>query len=123
MPRIFGREPALWLALVAVAVKLVSAFGIQVTTDQQSVINALAAATVGLAVAVMTHDGTSAAVLGLVQAAVALAVGFGLHWSADLQATVMSAAAALVAMFIRTQVTAKTSASDLTRGARPTAVS
>jgi nicotinamide riboside transporter PnuC len=106
MPRIFGREPALWLALVAVGVKLLTAFGLDVSADQQSVINAVAAAFVGVVVAVMVHDGISAAVLGLVQSAVALAVGFGLDWSADQQAVVMSAAAAIVGMFVRTQVTA-----------------
>jgi hypothetical protein len=107
MPKLFGREPALWLALVAVGVKLLTAFGLDVSTNQQAVINAAAAAIVGLIVAVLVHDGVSAAVLGLVQAGIALAVGFGLHWSADQQAVVMSAAAALVAMFVRTQVTAK----------------
>jgi hypothetical protein len=106
MPRIFGREPALWLALVAVGVKLATAFGLDVSTGQQAVINAAAAAVVGLVVAFLVHDGVSAAILGLVQAAVALAVGFGLDWSADQQAVVMSASAALVAMFVRTQVTA-----------------
>jgi hypothetical protein len=106
MPKIFGREPALWLALVAVGVKCLTAFGLDVSTDQQAVINAAAAAIVGLVVAVMVHDGISAAVLGLVQGGLALAVGFGLDWSADQQAVVMSAAAALVAMFVRTQVTA-----------------
>jgi hypothetical protein len=106
MPKIFGREPALWLALVAVGVKLLTAFGLDVSTDQQAVINAVAAAVVGLTVAVMVHDGVSSAVLGLLQAVVALAVGFGLHLSADQQAVIMSAAAAVVAMFVRTQVTA-----------------
>jgi hypothetical protein len=104
--RIFGREPALWLALVAVGVKLATAFGLDLSCGQQAVINAAAAAIVGLVVAVMVHDGISSAVLGLVQAALALAVGFGLDWSADQQAVVMSASAALVAMFVRTQVTA-----------------
>jgi hypothetical protein len=107
MPKILGREPALWLALVAVGVKCLTAFGLDVSTDQQAVINACAAAIVGVVVAVMVHDGVSAAVLGLVQAGIALAVGFGLHWSADQQAVVMSASAALVGMFVRTQVTAK----------------
>jgi hypothetical protein len=104
--KIFGREPALWLALVAVAVKLATAFGLDLSSGQQAVVNAAAAAIVGLVVAVMVHDGISAAVLGLAQAALALAVGFGLDWSAGQQAVVMSAAAALVAMFVRTQVTA-----------------
>jgi hypothetical protein len=108
MPKIFGREPALWLALVAVLVKTGSAFGLNVSVDQQAVINAAAAAIVGLIVAVTVHDGLNAAILGTVQAVLALAVGFGLHWSADQQAVVMSLAAAIVAAFVRTQVTAPT---------------
>ena len=105
-PTFFGREPALWLALVAVAVKLATAFGLNLSTDQQAVVNAVAAALAGLIVAVMVHDGIAAAVLGFVQTALALAVGFGLNWSADRQAVIMSFAAAIVAMFVRTQVTA-----------------
>ncbi|OKJ06831.1 hypothetical protein [Kitasatospora sp. CB01950] len=104
--RIFGREPALWLALVAVVVKLGAAFGLSVSPEQQALINAAAAAGVGLVVALVVHDGRGAAVLGLVQAALALAVGYGLHWSADQQAVALSAVAALVAMWTRTQVTA-----------------
>lgn len=104
--RIFGREPALWLALIAVAVKLSTAFGLDLSDGQQATINAVAAAVAGLLVAVSTHDGISAAALGLLQAGLALAVGFGLHWSPEQQATVMSFAAAIAAMWTRTQVTA-----------------
>ncbi|WP_052397244.1 hypothetical protein [Streptomyces sp. NRRL F-5123] len=104
--KIFGREPALWLALIAVTVKLIAAFGVNVSGDQQAVINTVAAAAVGILVAATTHDGLGAAVLNFVQAGIAAAVGFGLDWSADRQAVVMSAAAAIVAMWTRTQVTA-----------------
>lgn len=106
MRMIFRREPALWLALIAVFVKTLSAFGLDVSVDQQSLINAGAAAAVGLIVAAMVHDGVGAALLGVVQAVIALAVGFGLGWSADRQAVVMSLVAAVVAMWTRTQVTA-----------------
>jgi hypothetical protein len=104
--RIFGREPALWLALIAVAVKLIAAFGVNVTADQQAVINTVAAAAVGILIAVSTHDGLGAAVLNFVQAGLAAAVGFGLDWSADRQAVVLSFVSAVVAMWTRTQVTA-----------------
>jgi hypothetical protein len=104
--KIFGREPAAWLALIAVAVKLSTAFGLDLTDGQQAAVNAIAAALVGLLVAVSVHDGIGAAVIGFVQAAVALAVGFGLHWSPEQQAVVLSFASALVAMWTRTQVTA-----------------
>lgn len=109
--RYINREPAAWLALVAVAVKLLAAFGVGITADQQAVVNAVAAAAVGLLIAVMAHDALAAPIYGLAQAALALAVGFGLHWSADQQALVLSAVQVALAMFLRTQVTAKTPAS------------
>jgi hypothetical protein len=104
--KIFNREPALWLGLVAISVKLLAAFGMDVSTDQQAVINAVAAALVGLILAVVAHDAIGAAVLGFAQAALALAVGFGLDWSAEQQAVTLAAAAAIVAMWDRTQITA-----------------
>lgn len=109
MVKIFGREPAALLALVAVIVKLVAAFGVQLSSDQQSIVNAAAAAAVGLAVAFVAHDALAAPLYGFAQAAFALAVGFGLHWSADQQAVVLSLVQVAIAMFVRTQVTAKTS--------------
>lgn len=115
--KIFGREPAALIALAAVVIKLAAAFGVNLSADQQSVLNAVVAAAVGLVVAVMAHDALAAPIYGLAQAALALAVGFGLHWSADQQALVLSAAQIALAMFLRTQITAKTKAS-MPRSAR-----
>lgn len=112
---IFGREPALWLTLAAVIVKTVCAFGVHVTPDQQAVINACAAALVGLIIAATTGDGIVAAALGFVQAVLALAVGFGLDWSSGQQAVTMSLVAAATAMFVRTQVIAPVTAAQLHR--------
>lgn len=107
--KIFGREPAALLAFVAVVVKLVAAFGVHLTSGQQAVVNAVAAAAVGLVVAGLAHDSLAAPLYGFAQAALALAVGFGLHWSADQQAVVLSFVQVAIAMFLRTQVTAKVS--------------
>ena len=103
---ILKREPAAWLTLIAVVVKLAAAFGLDVSADQQSAINAVAAAAMGLLVAVLAHDGAGAAVIGLAQAALALALGFGLAWCADRPAVVMAAVPVVVGMWDRTQVTA-----------------
>lgn len=105
-----GREPAALLALVAVAVKLVSAFWWHASVVHQAQVNTAAAALVAVGIALAAHDSLGPALLGALQAVLAAAVGFGLHWSADQQALVMSAAAALLAMWTRTQVTAKVSA-------------
>lgn len=104
--RIFRREPAALLAFLAVLIKTLAAFGLNVSTDQQAVINAAAATLVGVIVAYATHDGLSAAILGAAQAVLALAVGFGLDWTADQQAIVMSLIAIGIGMWTRTQVTA-----------------
>jgi hypothetical protein len=109
--KIFGREPALWLALTAAAIKLAAAFLVDLTGDQQAVLNAVAAAAVGLLVAAVVRDGVSAAILGFAQALLALAIGFGLDVTAENQAVIMAFVAAAVGMFERTQVTAPTSAS------------
>lgn len=105
--RIFGREPAVILAFIAVLIKTLAAFGLNVSVDQQAVINAAAAAIVGVIIAFATSDGLSAAVLGLTQAVLALGVGFGLDWNADQQAVVMSLVTVAIAMWTRTQVTAR----------------
>lgn len=104
--KVFGREPALWLALVAIVVKVVSAFIVNVSPEAQTWINTAAAAGMGLIVAIVARDSIGAAVLGFAQAVLALAVGFGLDWSAEQQAVVLSLATAIVGMFDRTQVTA-----------------
>lgn len=106
-----SRDPALYLGLVAVAVKLFSAFLLHVSDDQQTVINAVAAAVAAAIVAtVVRHDGQVAAILGVAQALIALAVGFGLHVSAENQALIMSFLGLLASAFVRTQVVAPVAA-------------
>ncbi len=104
--KFFGREPALILSLIATAIRLFSAFFINLTTEQQAWLNALATAGMGLLIALVVHQGIPAAILGFIQAILALGVGLGLHISAETQAVIMSFVGSLVAMFIRTQVVA-----------------
>ncbi|QKW31416.1 hypothetical protein HUT11_35210 (plasmid) [Streptomyces seoulensis] len=111
--RIFGREPAAWLTVIAVAVKLLAAFGLDVSADQQAAINAVAAAVMGVLVAALVHDGVGAALISFAQAGLALAIGYGLDWSADRQAVVMAAVTVVVGMWDRTQVTAPVPAASV----------
>jgi hypothetical protein len=106
-----SRDPALYLTLVATAVRLVSAFVFNLTDGQQAVLNAAATAIAGLIVALwVRRDGQVAAILGVAQALLALAIGFGLNVSAEMQAVIMSTIGAFAAAFIRTQVVAPVSA-------------
>lgn len=117
--KLFGREPAAVLALVAALVKLASAFWWHATVVQQAQVNTVAACIVAVAVACIVHDGYGAAILGLLQAAMAAAVGFGLHWSAGNQALVMATATAFLAMWTRGQVVAPVAAAALPSAKRP----
>lgn len=112
MPRIFGREPALWAALVNALIYALGAFLLPLSGDQESVLIAAASAVLGVAVAVQVHDGWSAAVLGLAKALLALGLGFGLHWTPEQQAIVLTVVAAVVGMFVRTQASAPVSSSQ-----------
>jgi hypothetical protein len=110
--KVFGREPAIWLAVVAALVYAVDAFVFDLSDGQAALINGAAAAVLGLATAWLTRDGWSAAALGALKALLALALGFGLKLSPDQQAAVLTVAAALVAAFVRTQATAPVRASE-----------
>lgn len=113
--RILGREPAEWLAFVAVCVQLAVGFGLELSDVQQGLINAAATAVMGLLVAAMAaRDQIAAAAGGLLVAGLQLAVGFGLEPFASVeQETIMLAGVALTTLLgfvLRTQVTAPVSA-------------
>jgi hypothetical protein len=108
--KIFGREPAIWLAVVAALVYLVDAFVFDLTDGQAALINGAAVAVLGVVTAFLTRDGWSAAGLGLVKAVLSLALGFGLKLSPDQQLAIMTVATALVAAFVRTQAEAPVTA-------------
>lgn len=102
------REPALLLTLVASAVRLISAFFVDVSAEQQAWINAAATALLSLVVAIwVRREGQVPALLGAVQAVLALAVGYGLNWDAEQQAIFMSFIGGAAALFTRTQVVAR----------------
>lgn len=105
---IFGREPATILALVAALLKVAVAFGVDVSETQMTLINAFAAAAVGVVLLIVLKSGSwYAALLEFAQAGMALTVGFGLDWGVEKQATVMAAVGlALVVLGIRPQVEA-----------------
>ena len=110
--RILGREPSVILGLVAMAVQFVSAFVIEVDQDTQTLINAVAAALVGLIVAFIVGDGAYAALVGLAQAVLALAMNLGLDWSTDKQGAAMLAVTVLGQFWlVRDRVTAPVPAS------------
>jgi hypothetical protein len=119
MLKIFGREPALWAGLINVAVYVLGATVVKLTTNQEAIVIAIAAAVLGVLVALSTHDGVSAAILGFIKAVIALGLGFGLKLSADHTALILSALATFSAMFVRTQATAKVPATPFPAASVP----
>ena len=122
---LFGREPALLLGFAAAALKLLTAFGLDVTDTQQALINTVLAAAVGVWLAIVARNGAwAAALIQLGQAVMAAFVGFGLDWSTEKQATVMATVAALLALFERTQITPPVAVTRLEQPSptKPTAV-
>lgn len=110
---IFGREPALWAGLLNTIVFVLGAYVFHLSAEKEAVLVAVVAAILGVVVAISTHDGVSAAILGLVKAVFSLALGFGGHVSSEHVALWLSLAAAASALFVRTQATAKVSAAQL----------
>jgi hypothetical protein len=105
--KIWGREPALILGLIAAAVQLFSAVVLPLTVEQQGVLNAVAVALVGFATAAaVSAEKAAPAVLGVVQAVLACALAFGLALEPATQGAIMAFATALVSAFVRTQVVA-----------------
>lgn len=103
----FGREPVYILGFIAALLQALSAFGVDLSADTQTLINAVSAAAVGLITAVVLKTGALAAMLvQFAQAVMALCVGLGLDWSADHQSKVMGAIAAFVTLWLRERVTA-----------------
>lgn len=105
--KLFGREPVYILAFVAITLKLSSAYGLDVSAEQQGAIMAVLSLVVAVVNAVVLKTGAAAAaVVNLAQGVLALFLAFGLDLSADQQALWMGVVEAAVALVIRKEVTA-----------------
>jgi hypothetical protein len=103
----FGRDPAVWLGLAAVAAQFLVAWRFDLTEDQQSWVNATATAVMSLALALtVSRDQIVSAAAGLLAAVMQLGVAFGAHLSQDEIALAGALLTSLLAGYLRTQVTA-----------------
>jgi hypothetical protein len=104
--KLWGREPALWLALFSACVMAFSNFIFALSVDEQGALNAVCAGVLGLLQAVsVSSDGIQAVILGLIKSVLALVISFGLHLSPDQQIVIMTLATAVTGFAIRqTQV-------------------
>ena len=90
MIRVFGREPAFWLAFVSAAIALFSATVYELSVDQQGVLNAVTAALFGILTAwAVSAEKAVPAIVGFFKAAIAVALAFGLSLSPEVQSTAL----------------------------------
>jgi hypothetical protein len=109
--KVFGREPVAILAFIAVALKLSSAYGWDVSAERQAAIMAVLSCVVAVAEAFVLKNGAAfAAIVNFGQAGIALFLAFGLNMSAEQQALWMLAIEGAVAFFVRREVTAPVAA-------------
>lgn len=106
MPKVFGRDPALWAALVASAISALGTFVFHFSVDQEGTLNGVFATLMGLVVWAVTKDGGPALILGFAKSLILVAAAWHFNLPTDQQTILMTVLAAVVAMFVRTQVTA-----------------
>lgn len=101
--KLFGREQALWLGLVAGVVGVLTGFGVHVDPHVQGWITAVIVFVFGVINAVRLHDGLNSLVSHTALALFSLLAAFGLHWTDHKQALVLGSLA-LVTGFITRQL-------------------
>jgi len=105
------REPAMFLALLAALLQVVSASVFPLSDEQQGVLNAAFAVLFGAITAAMVGMDKLLPLLGGVfQAVISVGTAFGLEMDPTLQSAIMAVIAAAVGMFVRTQVVAPVTA-------------
>lgn len=105
--KILGRDPAAFLAIIAVGVQALVAWGIDLSETQQAAINAAATLLMGLATAVVVaRDQIIPAAAGALGAVLQLLVAFGAHLTQEQITTVGAVLTSVLAFWLRTQVTA-----------------
>lgn len=109
--KVFGRDPILFMNLLAAVIAGVADFALPLTDTHQSLLNAAAFGILNVVAAFKVHDGQMVAITGAFKALIALALGFGLKLTADQQVTLMALVGALGALLMRPQVVSKVPAS------------
>lgn len=112
MGKVYGREPAMFLAVLGAGWQIVSSFGLNFSAQTQSIVTAIVAGVLGLIVAIKVHDGLISAINGLVVAGVSAVSYYAMHWDAQGQSKLVGAIMIVFTFFfVRQNVTAPVPAS------------
>lgn len=101
--KIFGREPAAWVALIESALVLAVAFGLGWSAEQVAAVIAVVTALGGVYLAYVTKDTLLGVTVGLAKSVLALLVGFGVDVSAEVAAAVIGFVTVTLGFWQRTQ--------------------
>lgn len=105
---VFGREPAAWTSAIMAAVALIVAFGIQVSTETQGIIQAFVNAILALIVIVTVKDNILPGIVAVIQTGLPLLVAFGFDVSTEQQGAILAASSLFLGLVVtRPQVTPK----------------
>lgn len=110
--KIFGREQAVWLALVAGVFQVVSAYGFDADHKFQGWATAVVVFVFAVYVAVRSGEGILALASGVVVAAGSLFTSFGLDWQAEHQANILGLITVVGSFFLRKHLVAPVPATD-----------
>jgi len=98
---IFGREPAVWVALIESSLALAVLLFLHWSSEQTALVMAAVVAVFSLYTARVTKDTLLGVVVGLTKAVIALAIGFGFHLSPDTTAALIAFVSVLMGAFNR----------------------
>jgi hypothetical protein len=102
-PSIFGREPAIIVAVIQAAIVLLGSQLFDWTEDQILAVSVIVVVLGDAFVAWVTHDTLLGVAVGLIKALAACAAVFGVHLPADLVPQLIALATTVIALFQRTQ--------------------
>lgn len=105
--KIFGREPAVFFAMIGSVLYAVSLF-FNLSPDAQGWVNAVIVALAGFATAAFVSvDAALPALVGLLKAVFALVIGLKIQMPDYTQVAILTLVTAVGAFWVRTQVAAK----------------
>lgn len=107
---IFGREPAAITSVVMAAVALFVAFGFDISTETQGLIQAAVNAVLALIVVINVHENVLPAIVAVIQTGLPLVVAFGLDLTEAQQGAILAASSLVLGLIVvRPQVSPKLS--------------
>lgn len=107
--KIFGREPAVFLNLLAATLAMVVAIGwLDITGDQLGYVMLAAAAVVAVGTAYFTHNVTLGILIGATEAIFAALFSFGVELTPEITAAILALITTALGFFQRTQTSPET---------------